>query len=96
MALFKSPREKRLWLWVLIVLVGIYSTLVLARTFAGFLRDRDLLTGAFILALILVIISAVVHGLRTKASGLEVSAWIGIFAVYLLVNFERPFSQVLC
>ncbi len=93
MSLFKSPHEKRLWLWVLLVLVGIYGTLGLARTFTGYLRDREMLTAAFILGLILVVASIVVHGLRTKASKLEVSVWIGIIAVYLLVALRLSIAE---
>ena len=93
MPLFKSPREKRLWFWSLLVLIGIYGTLGLARTFAGYLRDREMLTGAFILGLILVLASIVTHGIRTKASRLEVSVWIGIIAVYLLVCLRLSIAE---
>ena len=38
---FSSERERRLWAWTLAVVVAIYSTMGLARTLAGALRDID-------------------------------------------------------
>ena len=40
MSLFTSDRERRLWLWTLAVVVAIYSTLGLAGTLAGALREQ--------------------------------------------------------
>jgi hypothetical protein len=85
MSLFVSRREKRLWLLALVILTAIYSMLGLARTLAGFLRERDLLTNFFWLAIWLVLATIVLHGLRTKAGKFEIAVWIGIIVVYLLV-----------
>ena len=40
MSTFTSDRERRLWLWTLAVLVAIYSSLGLAGTLVGALRDN--------------------------------------------------------
>ncbi|MBT8397736.1 MAG: hypothetical protein KJN92_12255, partial [Gemmatimonadetes bacterium] len=40
---FGSRRERRLWMWTLIVLVGIFSSLGPARDLASALRERNLL-----------------------------------------------------
>ena len=85
MSLFTSDRERRLWLWTLVVVVGIYSTLGLARTLAGILREEGLLTNAFWLSMLLMASAIVVQGLKRRPGGLEIGVWLGVAGVYLLV-----------
>ena len=40
---FSSSRERRLWVWALVVVVAIYSTADLARPLADALRESGLL-----------------------------------------------------
>jgi hypothetical protein len=54
MYFFTGDRERRLWLWVLAVVVAIYSTLGPAQTLVGALRERNLLRVSFALGLFLV------------------------------------------
>ncbi|MDJ0923997.1 MAG: VanZ family protein [Acidimicrobiia bacterium] len=82
---FASAREQRLWMWTLAVVVGIYSTLGLARTLAGVLRARDLLDGLFVLGFLLVLGTIAWQGIRRRPGGLEVAVVLGVAAVYLLV-----------
>ena len=84
MPLFTSARERRLWLWTLIVMVAIYSTLGLARMLAGELRDRELAGDAFFLGMILIGVSIVVHGLRARPRGVEIGVWLGVVGAYLI------------
>ena len=84
--LFTSARERRLWLWTLVVVVAIYSTLGLARSLAGALGDRGLLgAGAFITGCLLVLATVVTSGLRRRPGGAEVFVALGVAAAYLLV-----------
>ena len=90
MALFCSARERRLWLWTLAVVMAIYSTLGLARTLAGALREHGLLGASFplvsfLLAIFLVGATIVTHGLNTRPGGVEVAVALGVTAAYLLV-----------
>ena len=64
---FSSRRERRLWGWTLAVVAAIYSTLGLAATLAGFLRNRGLLDDLFVLGLILI-------GARDPRTGADVAA----------------------
>lgn len=82
---FLSDRERRLWLWATAAVVGIFATLGLASTLASELRDRGLITDGFWLGIGLVALSALAIGLRVRPSGLEIGAWIGIAAIYLLI-----------
>ena len=85
MTLFSSKRERRLWLWTLAVVVAIYSTLGLARTLAGTLRDHGLLTAAFVLAMFLVAATIMTQGLKRRPGKTEIMVGLGIAAAYLLV-----------
>jgi hypothetical protein len=84
MSLFTSDRERRLWLWTLAVLFAIYSTLSLASTLAGELRDRGLIEASFWLGLFLVGAAVAFLGLRTGPSGLTVGVALGVAGVYLI------------
>ena len=48
MSLFTSNRERRLWLFIFIVLVAIYSTLGLTGRLADAISDSGLLDAAFV------------------------------------------------
>ncbi|MBT8274205.1 MAG: VanZ family protein [Bacteroidia bacterium] len=85
MPLFKSKREKRLWIWTAIVLLAISLTLIFGRPLASMLRDRNMLTNAFWLAIILVGLTVLVHGIRARPGKIEIMIWLGTAAVYLLV-----------
>jgi hypothetical protein len=85
MSLFTSARERRLWLWTLAVVVAIYSTLGLAGTLAGVLRERGLLEGFFFLGLLLVGATILTQGLKARPGGVEIAVALGVAAAYLMV-----------
>ncbi len=88
MTLFSSHRERRLWLWVLVVMAAIYLTLGLAQTLAETLEERGLLDislGLFLLCMFLVGVTVLTQGLRVRPGGAEVTVAIGVVAAYLLV-----------
>lgn len=82
---FSSRRERRLWGWTLAVVAAIYSTLGLAATLAGFLRNRGLLDDLFVLGLILIGAAILAQGLTWRPRGIEIVVTLGIVATYLLV-----------
>lgn len=85
MTFFASNRERRLWTWTLAGVVAIYSTLGLAPTLAGALRDSGLIEEAVFLSMILVVATIVTQGLKTRPGGAEVGVALGVVAVYLLL-----------
>ena len=88
MTLFSSRRERRLWLWVLAVMVAIYATLGLAQTLAETLRERGLLDisiGLFLLCMFLVGATILTQALKVRPGGAEVAVVIGVATAYLLV-----------
>lgn len=85
MSLFTSRRERRLWLWTLLVVAAIYSTLGLARPLAGALRELGLLEALFMLGMLLVGAAILTQGLKTRPGGAEICVALGVAAVYLLL-----------
>ena len=83
--LFTSRRERRLWLWTLLVVAAIYSTLGVARPLAGVLREHGLLEILFMLGMLLVGAAILTQGLKTRPRGVEVCVALGVAAVYLLL-----------
>ena len=84
-SMFTSDRERRLWTWTLVVVVAIYSTLGLARTLAGTLREEGLLVAAFVLGMVLVAATAAALGLRRKPGAAEIGVALGVAAAYFMV-----------
>lgn len=86
MPLFASGRERRLWLWTLAVVVGIYATIGFGSTVAGALREGGLIEASLFLgAMCLVGATVVAQGLRARPGGVEVAVALGVAVVYLLV-----------
>ncbi|WP_420633083.1 VanZ family protein [Candidatus Palauibacter sp.] len=94
MPLFSSPRERRLWIWALVVVVAIYSTLGLARTVADALRESGLLESASDLfwgGMLLIGVMILIQGLREGSRGVEIGFAVGVTAIALL-GFARTIS----
>ncbi len=92
MSLFSSKRERRLWLWTLAVVVAIYSTLGLAQSLVGALREHglyylalDVTLVLFVLGMILVMATVITQGLKTRPGGAEIVVALGVTVAYLLV-----------
>ena len=82
---FRSKRERRLWGWVLAILVAIYSTVGLAGTLVQVLREQNLLGVAFALAFLCVIAAVVGITLHRGAKAEEVWVVLGVAAVYGMI-----------
>lgn len=92
---FTSPREKRLWLATLVVVIAVYSTAGFAGSLAAVLRQRNLLEASFALAFLLTVVAVVGSALRRRPGGREmwvalgVAAAVGMVAVRLGVGPEE-------
>jgi hypothetical protein len=85
MPAFSSDREKRLWVWTLILVATIYSTLGLTATLAETLLEAGMFTNAFVIAFFLMLIAVLTQGLRVRPRGIEIGIGIGIAAIYIMV-----------
>ena len=84
MSLFTSNREKRLWIFVIILVTAIYSTLGLALKMAEFLQNHDLQAIFFLLGMFFVGTTIVTQGLKVQPGGAEIAIAVGIVAVYFM------------
>ena len=82
MTLFTSNRERRLWLWALVVLALIYATLGPAQQLAEALRARNLLRLSFGLGLALFVVVVVARGVKLQPGWREVVVALAVAAVY--------------
>lgn len=85
MPFFTSRRERRLWLWTLLVVVTIYSTLGLVRPLANALRARGLLEALFMVGMLMIGAAILTQGLKTRPGGAEICVALGVAAVYILL-----------
>lgn len=82
---FSSDRERRLWIWALVVIVAIYATLGLARTLFEVLGDEELYGAAFVIGFLMIWAAILTAGLRVRPGGFEIAVALGVAAVYLMV-----------
>ncbi len=90
--MFSSSRERRYWLCAVAAIVAIYSTLGFTPLASAFLRDAQLLTPAFVAALLMIVAAVIAAGIRVRLLEIEVAVLLGIGAAYLLlfVRMEIP------
>lgn len=91
--IFTSARERRLWAWTLAVVVATYSTLGLARTLAGILREEGILVAAFASGMVLVGATVLVLGLSTRPGVTEIGIALGIAAAYFMVMVRTALPE---
>ena len=85
MSVFTSKREQRLWFWVLIVMVAIYSTLGPAQTLVAALRERNLLRASFALLVFLIAAAVVAQWAKKRPSWPEIGVALGVALAYWMV-----------
>jgi len=85
MPLFTSAKEKRLWVYALIVLITIFSTLIIGRPLLELLSNQDIQAVFFVLGMVLIGTTILAYGIRTKPSKAEIAVWLGFAGVYLMV-----------
>ncbi len=84
MSFFTSSKEKQLWLYALVVLLTIVSTLFIGHPLLASLASQDVQAVFFLLGMLLVGATILVHGLKIRPSKTELVIWLGLAAVYLL------------
>ncbi len=82
--LFASSRERRLWLWVLVVVVAIYASLGPAATLAAALRQANLLRATFALILLLGAGIVIWRWTKKRPNRAEIGVAIGVVSAYVM------------
>lgn len=93
MPFFTSSREKHLWIWTLIVISTIFSTLFIGQPLTRVLSDQNVQAIFFSLGMILTGFTIVVHGLKKESNKLEISLLLGITAVYVTFFLRLGISE---
>ena len=89
MPIFRSSREKRLWLYAIIVLVAIISTLALGRPFQKMLRDQNVQAVFFLIGMLLTGLTIVMHGLKVQPGKTEIAIWVGTTITPMFCRIAR-------
>ena len=88
-AFFVTRRERFLWSWVAVIVLGIFTSLFVAGPIADFLHTTDSFAAAiFLLCMFLIAVTIFVEGIDVRPSGWELGIILGIIAVYTMVIFR--------
>lgn len=93
MPFFTSPRERRLWLWTLVIIVVIYATIGIARPVLEILQDQNLVSIIFIWGMIWSAATVFVMGLKTRPGLTEIGIAVGMTAIYLMVFLRMTLPE---
>ena len=85
MSIFSSSRERRLWIWTLIVVGVLYSTLSVTPKVAASLLAKNLNAALFLVGMMLVGATIISRGLKIRLSGANLGVVLGVAAAYVLV-----------
>ena len=84
MPFFTSDRERRLWVWAIIIMIAIYATLGVTPAIARALRDRGLINAAFNVGALLIGAAVLIQSLRKRPSRAEIGVALGVIGAYLI------------
>lgn len=88
MPIFKSLKEKRLWLYTLIVFIAIFSSLLIGSPLQRFISDQKVQVAFFSTGMILTGAVVLFHGLKIFTNKIEMVIWVGLATVYLMLIFR--------
>ncbi len=83
MSFFSSTRERRLWLWLGLVLAAIYATLGQVPALAAALRARGELRDTLFFVLFVALVVLAVLFIRRRPGRAEIAVGLAILVVYL-------------
>ncbi len=83
MSPFTSDRERRLWFWVTVVMVAIYSSLGPSQVLAEWLRERNLLRVSIGAALVIGGLFVAWRWAKTRPGWREIGVAVGVIFAYL-------------
>ena len=93
MTLFKSKREKRLWIWALVVVIAIYLSLFVSQAIIDIWSNQNLQAVIFVLGMILTATAILIISLRLKPNRTEIALWIGLLAVFLMLFLRLGLTE---
>ena len=85
MSIFSSSRERRLWIWTLVVVAVLYSTRGVTLMVAASPLFRNLKATLFLHGMMLMGTTIISRGLKMRLSGANLGIVLGVAAAYVLV-----------
>lgn len=93
MNLFRTKREKQLWLFTLLVIVAIFLTLLIGQPLQELFANQDFQAALFWLVMLLTAVLIIYNGLKTKSGNYIIGVYIGLFAVYIMLFLRLGLSE---
>lgn len=93
MICFKSNREKRLWIYVIIVLIIIFSTLFIGRPFLKLLENQFIQSLFFLFGMFMIGITTIAHALTLQSKKFGIAIWLGFLAIYVLIFLRLGLAE---
>ena len=84
MSFFRSKRERRLWLLLVIVMAAIYASLGYAPAIAEILRERNDLTDTMVFVFFVTLVVISILFVKRRPGRAEIAVGVGILIVYLM------------
>lgn len=92
-SIFASLRERRLWFFTAVAILGVYATLVLSSTLMEFYYNQGVAAAAFLGAMFLIASSALALALRNRPKLVEIGIGLGIAVIYAMLLFRMTFPE---
>lgn len=92
MPFFTSSREKRLWIYTLLVIVAIIITLIFGPGLVP-IMNQELNGALFFFTMIAIAATVILHGLLTQSGKTEITIWLGLSAVYIMLYARLGFAE---
>lgn len=93
MAFFKSTKEKRHWLYVLIVWATILSSLIFGYPLLKLLGNQNMQALIFIICMALIGVTIILHAFRRKSDKNDTVTVLGIVAVLLMLFLRLGLAE---
>lgn len=79
---FTSKRERKLWVWALVVLIAIYATLFLGGQLIDFMVERRIIEQSSFYVFLLLFLTFIISGWKSSGKRLEYWMYAGVISVY--------------
>ncbi len=84
-SLFTSAREKAIWIFSLIILLGIFLSLIIGRPLLDLFSNQNVQAEWFLLGMLIIGACMILYGITSRPDFIDVVLVLGIVAVYLLL-----------
>ncbi len=93
MIYFKSTYEKRLWIYVIIVIAVIFSTLFMGRPLSKLIENQLIQSLLFLFGTFMIGITTIAHGLTLQTKKIKIAVLLGFLSIYVLIFLRLGLSE---